>query len=436
MFESFNPSPSGGLLDALTGVDPAGLDVLGKVEYLAACARVESRVVALKMLAVESIAAEHAVEQAVLQQTDVANVADAGREIVMSALHVSGLAAGNLIEQADRLVNDCQQTLHYLSEGLVSPGVARVVGEETRLLGREQIAQVEQRVLVRAGHQSPGDVRRCVKRVIALTAPELFAQHCGQAAKTRCVSVAAAEHGMAWFNALLPAPLAMDLFAVVDADARAAKKLDREHLSASDGEVGELDSIDIYRADAFVALMQNSGKRSNDLGQADNQPTTPRRANIVIDLPTLLGLDDQPGELEGYGPIPANLARQLAKDATWQRWITEPTTGHLLELGRTRYIPNTALREYICARDQVCRFPHCNQPAKRNDIDHAIPWDTGGQSNPDNLGSLCRRHHRLKTFNRWQITESHADGTCVWRSPAGHTITTEPPLPLVPPHVE
>ena len=156
MFESFNPSPCGGLLDALTGVDPAGLDVLGKVEYLAACARVESRVVALKMLAVESIAAEQAVEQAVLQQTDVANVADAGREIVMSALHVSGLAASHLIEQADRLVNDCQQTLHYLSEGLVSPGVARVVGEETRLLGREEIAQVEQRVLVRAGHQSPG----------------------------------------------------------------------------------------------------------------------------------------------------------------------------------------------------------------------------------------------------------------------------------------
>ena len=61
MFEQYGSRPSGSLLDALTDVDPGGLDLADQVEYLSACAKVEARVVALKMLVIESIARAQAV---------------------------------------------------------------------------------------------------------------------------------------------------------------------------------------------------------------------------------------------------------------------------------------------------------------------------------------------------------------------------------------
>lgn len=101
-------------------------------------------------------------------------------------------------------------------------------------------------------------------------------------------------------------------------------------------------------------------------------------------------------------------------------------SGRLLDCGRHRYTPSAALREFILARDQRCRFPGCEQPAHRCDIDHAEPWDAGGGTSPANLGALCRRHHRIKTHASWSITESAADGSCTWRTPAGERIKVIP----------
>lgn len=42
---------------------------------------------------------------------------------------------------------------------------------------------------------------------------------------------------------------------------------------------------------------------------------------VTIPATTLLGLDNTPGRLEGYGPIPADVAAQIATDATWQRLL-------------------------------------------------------------------------------------------------------------------
>jgi hypothetical protein len=140
--------------------------------------------------------------------------------------------------------------------------------------------------------------------------------------------------------------------------------------------------------------------------------------NVIVDLPTLLGLADNPAELSGYGAIPASLARELANSYPWRRFITDPISGELLECGREKYQPPQALTEFINARDKTCRFPGCRRAAELSDIDHAIPWDDGGQTNPANLGALCRRHHRLKTHGGWKII-SNPDGSCTWTSPYG-----------------
>src|SRR6185437_958283 len=68
--------------------------------------------------------------------------------------------------------------------------------------------------------------------------------------------------------------------------------------------------------------------------------------NIVIDLPTLLGLADNPARLDGYGDIPAGLARRIAADATWRRMITDPITRRLLDRSPNTYRPGQALADY------------------------------------------------------------------------------------------
>ncbi|RIQ17511.1 HNH endonuclease, partial [Jiangella rhizosphaerae] len=64
--------------------------------------------------------------------------------------------------------------------------------------------------------------------------------------------------------------------------------------------------------------------------------------HITVPFTTAIGLSDQPGELEGYGPIPAHAAKILAAEGVWT-WLRTDGTGHLLDLGRTRYRPTKAL---------------------------------------------------------------------------------------------
>jgi manganese/iron transport system permease protein/iron/zinc/copper transport system permease protein len=121
--------------------------------------------------------------------------------------------------------------------------------------------------------------------------------------------------------------------------------------------------------------------------------------------------------------IPASVARELAADGKWKRFITDPQTGNLLDYGRQSYEPPQALIDFLIARDRTCRFPGCRRSAALSDIDHAQSWETGGRTSPDNLGALCRRHHRLKTHDGWTV-ESREDGSCTWTSPLGKIYLT------------
>jgi hypothetical protein len=176
-------------------------------------------------------------------------------------------------------------------------------------------------------------------------------------------------------------------------------------------------SKEMKRADALVEIA--SRYLASQLSELTPQGR-PLTVNVTIDLPTLLGLAENPGELAGYGAIPASIAREIAADAKWKRFITEPLTGNLLDFGRESYLPPQALKDFLIARDRRCRFPGCRRSAHLSDLDHAQSWETGGETSLQNLGALCRRHHRLKTHGGWKI-ESFSDGSCTWTSPAGKT---------------
>ena len=54
---------------------------------------------------------------------------------------------------------------------------------------------------------------------------------------------------------------------------------------------------------------------------------------MLVPYPTLIGLAELPGELDGFGPIPASVARRLAAGGTWRRILTDPATGRVLDYG-------------------------------------------------------------------------------------------------------
>ena len=145
----------------------------------------------------------------------------------------------------------------------------------------------------------------------------------------------------------------------------------------------------------------------------------------VLSMPAtmLMGLTEHGAELAGYGPIPAQLARELAADGTWRRLLTDPATGHLLDYGRTTYRPPAALADFIRARDHHCVFPGCLHRADACDIDHRKPYPHGTTS-AENLGCLCRHHHRLKHEGGWTV--EHRNGRHIWTSPDGQQYIREP----------
>jgi hypothetical protein len=87
--------------------------------------------------------------------------------------------------------------------------------------------------------------------------------------------------------------------------------------------------------------------------------------------------------------------------------------------------PPMWMRELVILRDQHCIFPGCGRDARSCDLDHTVPYDPAGppgQTNPDNLACLCRRHHRAKTSGLWRYTRT-PDGEYVWHGPHGRATT-------------
>ena len=421
-------SPGPGLAAALERVDPRRLQLAARIDLLRAWARLESWVAAGKARAIADVAALGVVELPADAADGVdptgSQPLDAGAELVATALRISPRAAQSEVGWAKVLTGSCHATFDVLAAGAISPKAARVVCEETVALDDELVVRIQDRVLAAAPAQTPQQLRRSVRRAVAVLAPREQLARCERELAGRSVTLTPASFGMAYLEAYLPAGQAQALYCVLTETAHATK--DRDLRVARDAGFSAADvglaPLDAYRADALIQLGQQA---AHELAASGADPGR-WQAHIVLDAVTALGLADNPAELRGYGPIPGPIARRLAAEAVWTRWITEEGASKLLDAGRRRYVPSPALRELILARDQHCRFPGCEQPAHRCDLDHAQPWDSGGETSPANLGALCRRHHRIKTHCDWKITQSNADGSCTWQTPTGQQIQVQP----------
>ena len=408
--ELLRATPGYKILGELIEINPHSLGETGKLDYLAALDRQESWICALKQEALVAIAGEVADETGGIFGA----VDDEEREDVATALRLSPTAAQNRIDVARVLVGHLPNTISALATGEISAAHATVIAKETAAairngLSEDAVFRVEQTALAHAEFHTPGQVATKVKTTIAKLAPEEFEEIVDRARDSRRVSCYAEADGMATVVAILPAEDAQTVMKSIEAFI-----LKRNQEDEVDAEWSML-SADMKRADALTAIASEAlGAMAEDV-RPHRRPIT---ISVAVDLPTLLGLAENPGQLAGYGAIPASVARKLAADGTWQRFVSDPTTGNLLDFGREKYIPPQELVDYLLARDRTCRFPGCRRSGQLADIDHAHSWESGGETNPANLGLLCRRHHRMKTHGGWKL-KSNADGSCTWESPVG-----------------
>ncbi len=152
----------------------------------------------------------------------------------------------------------------------------------------------------------------------------------------------------------------------------------------------------------------------------------------MIDAATLAGLVDNPRRVPGYGLVPADLARVMAADRDFVRWLVHPGTGELLDVSAGTYGPTDRMRRFIIARDQRCGFPGCSRRAETCDLDHVHTFGfvtRGGKTIRVNLGPLCRQHHNAKTHAGWALSYDPATRTRAFTSPLGATyLTTATPV--------
>jgi hypothetical protein len=153
---------------------------------------------------------------------------------------------------------------------------------------------------------------------------------------------------------------------------------------------------------------------------------------VFADAPTWAGLADGPVELDGYGPVPAGVAREHFESSTWRVLVTDTVTGAAVAVSDATYRPSVRTRRLLHARDRSCAFPGCHAAIWFCDADHGVPHEQGGCTDADNCGLLCRRHHRLKTFGRWRWRRL-PDGAMEWTDPNGRTWVRYGPTYDLPP---
>ncbi|MDW4572230.1 DUF222 domain-containing protein [Microbacterium sp. M3] len=249
----------------------------------------------------------------------------------------------------------------------------------------------------------------------------------------------AADDRNAWFQPEHDGMATLTVFGTADRVAAAYQYSDARarRLRAEPGEERTLAQL---RTDVLLDLLttlpdsecgfDSDPDSASDSGSGSGSGRRRARPSVAITVPvmTLLGLDDEPPTLDGYGPIDIETARRLAGEASsWVRILTHPVSGTVLDVDRTVYRVPNALRRWLGVRDPVCIGPGCTRLARDCDLDHRLDWQYGGTTADTNLAPLCEGHHTLKSKSTWQLYRDEQTGATWWISPTALTVPTDPP---------
>ena len=322
---------------------------------------------------------------------------------IACALHLTRRAADTRLATALQLWERHPQVGIAVARGEIDLYRARVICDAVLPVAGEAARRIVDRALTRASDLTAGQLRAWLRRLVAEEDPDGAKERHERRVEERRVVAMPNDDGTADL-------CGFDLPAHRVAEARAYIETLARHLDDDR-------SIEQRRADVFLDLLSGVPVTGH----------TPARGvvDITIDLETLAGLAERPGEIPGFGPVIADIARQLAHEYGRQWQVTLTHEDRPVWCGTTRRRPDAATARHIRSRWPRCVFPGCRMPARACDLDHTHPWADGGSTCEHNLVPLCRHHHRLR-HRGWRYRR-HADHTITWTSPLGRIYRTHPP---------
>ena len=325
----------------------------------------------------------------------------------------SPFRAGRYAGWATILTTELPHTFAALRAGQTSEWRAMLVARETGWLSREDRAEVDADLGPRLGALGDRQVEADAARLAYQADPRGKIRAIERAAGGRQVGLRPAPDGQCRLNATLPLAQGVEAYAALCKAADAARAAGDER---GRGQV---------MADTLV-------ERVTGQSRAEGVPVT---VDLIMTDQALVNdgpRADEPATVNGYGPVPAPLARDLITRTATQtaaqteaavrirRLFTDPA-GRLvtMETGSRAFTP--AMAEFVRLRDQRCTTPWCGAPIRHTD--HVLAVADGGPTSLANAGGKCESCNQAEEAPGWSYTPQ-ADGTVTMTTPTGHDPTT------------
>ena len=323
---------------------------------------------------------------------------------------------------AKALVDEMPHTLAALQCGALSEWRATLIVRESACLSVEHRGMLDAEMcadVAALDGLGDGRITAKAKKIAYRLDPGAVVERAARAEADRTVTIRPAPDCMTLLSVLLPVARGVAVYAALK------RQADTTFDDRSRGQV---------MADTVVERVTGRAAETAE----------PVAVNLVMSDQTLLGDDDSTALIDGYGPVPAEVARKLveaaARDrqsaASVRRLYRRPKSGALVAMqSRARRFPK-GLARFIALRDQRCRTPYCDAPIRHTD--HALPHNRGGPTHVVNGMGLCERCNYAKQAPGWQVRTCEVDGIhhAEFITPTGaHHHSTAPPPPG-PPTIE
>jgi hypothetical protein len=330
------------------------------------------------------------------------------------ACHLSGFEAARRLGRARALWFDLPETYRLLSAGEISEYVASLVIAETRHLDAGTRREVDAKITAAGISQmGPRSAAACARKHSYEADHEGYVQRGRTEHKHRRVSLRPAPDTMSLLTGYLPAEQGV-----------ACLKSLRDHTDTLKAG-GDQRCRDQIMADTLVERLTGQARAADVNAELQ----------IMMPLDALLDANDHTAaELEGYGPVPADIARDIMATSKgrlwWRRLYAAPMGGPLAGGDPLRRRFDGFLKKLIILRDQRCRDPFCDAPIRH--IDHVQRYTEGGLTIYPNGRGECERGNYAREMPGWTVQAvcSGLDGnqhTIMITTPTGHTYPSRAP---------
>lgn len=319
------------------------------------------------------------------------------------------------------LVDEMPCTLAALRAGVISEWRAALIVRETACLSRQDRARVDQEIAgdtARLAAMGDKEIVAAAQAAAYRLDPQVWVNRRAKAESERTVTIRPAPDSMAYLTALLPMAQGVAAYKALRDAVGSARAIGDDR---TDGQI---------MADTLVDRVVAAGVAD----AAPSRPTESVSVNLVVSDRVLFGDCSDPAFVDGYGPVPADLARDLvhragsAGLARLRTVYSVPESGAVVTMDRrTRLFPKD-LASLIRIRDRICRTPYCDAPIRH--IDHIQPAAEGGATSLANGQGLCVACNHAKQARNWHTrgrigpSGRHAS---VITTPTGHRYPSEAP---------